>query len=418
METNKFDKKSAIRCRADFPSLCRKHNGHNLAYFDGPGGTQVPQVVIDAVSEYYCRCNSNTHGAFVTTQESDEILHEARTALADFLGVPGKDGWRSVSFGANMTTINFALSYAIAKHLHEGDEVVITELDHEANRGPWLNLKQYGIVVKEVKLHNTGVLDYEDLQEKVTDKTKILAIGISSNALGTVNDIAKARKISRDVGAYLVLDAVHYAPHHPLDVETLDADFLICSGYKFYGPHVGVLYSRPGLLDGLSTDALSTQESYAPFKFETGTLNHASIAGMLATVNYIASLGIGSTRREKVISAMTAIAEYEHVLAKRYFEEAKKIPGVTVWGTGFNVHRVPTVSITIDGIEPQDAARQLGDAGLCLWAGSFYAAKAIEVLGLKERGGVLRTGISLYNIDEEVDRLLNGIARIKNKITI
>ena len=413
MDTSKFDKNSAIRCREDFPSLNRVHNGHKLAYLDGPGGTQVPQVVIDAVSEYYSRYNSNTHGMFVTTQESDAMLQEARTALADFFGVHGEDGWRSVSFSANMTTINFALAHAIVKHLREGDEVVITELDHEANRGPWLNLRQYGIVVKEVKLLKSGVLDYEDMQKKVTNRTRVLTLGMSSNALGTVNDFAKAREISRNVGAYLVLDAVHYAPHQPIDVAALDADFLLCSAYKFYGTHVGVLYSRPGLLDKLNTDMLSTQEPYAPYKIETGTLNHASIAGMLAAVNYIASLGIGTTRRERIVSAMIAIAEYEHELAKRYYDEVKKIPGVTVWGTGFDVPRVPTVSITIDGIEPMDAAKQLGEAGLCLWDGDFYAAKAIEALGLKEHGGVLRAGISLYNIDEEVDRLLYGISGLK-----
>lgn len=408
-----FDRNSAMKCRMDFPSLKRKHNGRKLAYLDGPGGTQAPQAVIDAVAEYYTRRNANIHGMFVTTRETDEMLQDARRAFADFFGAPDEDGWRSVSFGANMTTINFALSHAIAKDLREGDEAVITELDHEANRGPWLNLKQYGIAVKEVKLKKPGVLDYADMQKKITDRTKVVAIGLSSNALGAANDIAKARELASAVGAYLVLDAVHYAPHHPLDAPALGADFLICSAYKFYGPHVGVLYARPGLLEKLRTDALCTQEPDAPYKFETGTLNHAAIAGALEAVNYLASLGTGSTRREKIVSAMTGIAAYEHALAERYYTEVKKIPGVTVWGPGFGAHRVPTVSITIDGIEPAEAARQLGELGLCLWDGDFYAAKAIEVLGLKERGGVLRAGVSLYNTDEEIDRLLEGIANLK-----
>lgn len=413
METVVFDGNSAKRCRTDFPALNRKYNGRKLAYLDGPGGTQVPQTVIDAVTDYYARFNSNTHGMFVTTRETDEMLQGAREAFADFLGVQGEDGWRSVSFGANMTTINFALAHAIAKDLSEGDEIVITELDHEANRGPWLNLRQYGIVVKEVKLLKTGVLDYGDMREKITERTKAVALGMSSNALGTANDIQKARDMAHAAGAYLVLDAVHYAPHYPLDAAALDADFLICSAYKFYGPHVGVLYARPGLPEKLATDALCTQEPVAPYKFETGTLNHASIAGALAAVDYIASLGKGSSRREKIVSAMSGIAEYEHGLAKRYCEEVCRLPGVRVWGTGFDVHRVPTVSVTIDGIEPMEAARQLGELGLCLWDGDFYAAKAIEALGLKEQGGVLRMGVSLYNVGEEIDRLLEGLANLK-----
>lgn len=413
METILFDVNSAKKCRTDFPALNRKHNGRKLAYLDGPGGTQVPQTVIDAVTEYYTRFNANTHGMFVTTKETDEMLQDAREAFADFLGAPGEDAGRSVSFGANMTTINFALAHAIAKDLRKGDEIVITQLDHEANRGPWLNLRQYGVVVNEVKLMKSGVLDYGDMQEKITERTKVVAIGMSSNALGTANDIQKARELARSAGAYLVLDAVHYAPHHPLDAGTLDADFLICSAYKFYGPHVGILYSRPGLLDKLTTDALCTQEPAAPYKIETGTLNHASIAGALAAVDYLASLGKGATRREKIVSAMTALAEYEHGLAKRYCEEVKKLPGVRVWGTDFDVPRVPTVSITIDGIEPAEAARQLGEFGICLWDGDFYAARAIEALGLKKWGGVLRMGVSLYNIEEEIDRLLDGVANLK-----
>lgn len=413
METTGFDGNNAKKCRTDFPALSRKYNGRKLAYLDGPGGTQVPQVVVDAVTEYYSRFNSNIHGMFVTTRETDKMLQDAREAFADFLGAPGKDAYRSISFGANMTTINFALAHAIAKELREGDEVVITQLDHEANRGPWLNLRQYGVVVKEVKLMKSGVLDYEDMREKITERTKVVAIGMSSNALGTANDISKVRTMARAVGAYLVLDAVHYAPHEPLDAGALDADFLICSAYKFYGPHVGILYSRPGLLDKLTPDALCTQEPDAPYKFETGTLNHASIAGALAAVGYLASLGKGSTRREKIVSAMTAIAGYEHGLAERYCREVQKLPGVCVWGTDFDVPRMPTVSITIDGIEPLEAARQLGELGLCLWDGDFYAAKAIEALGLKERGGVLRMGVSLYNIDEEIDRLLAGVAGLK-----
>jgi cysteine desulfurase family protein (TIGR01976 family) len=405
-----YDARTSARARGDFPALDREYNGARLAYFDGPGGTQVPSVVIEAVSDYYRRYNSNIHGMFVTTNETDKMLQDARETMADFLGAPS---WRCISFGANMTTLNFSLAHAIAKGMSEGDEIVITELDHEANRGPWLNLRQYGVVVKEVGLLPSGELDYADMREKISGRTKLVAIGMSSNALGTMNDVAAARHLSRQVGALLVLDAVHYAPHHPIDVQDIDPDFLICSAYKFYGTHVGVLCSRPGALDALETDALSTQEPEAPYKIETGTLNHAAIAGAMAAVGYIASFGAGSTRREKIVSAMLAISSYEHDLAVRYYEEVAKIPGVSVVGPNFDGPRVPTVSITIDGIEPAEAARQLGEKAICTWDGDFYAARAIERLGLKERGGVLRTGISMYNTKEEVERLLDGIRSLK-----
>ena len=410
MKTAIFGDERAEQCRGDFPALSRKLNGEFLAYFDGPGGTQVPRRVIDAVGDYYARYNSNIHGMFVTTQETDEMLMNARIALADFLGAPS---WSCISFGANMTTLGFSLAHAIAKGLEPGDEVLITQLDHEANRGPWLNLRQYGVVVEEVALLPGGELDYEDMRRKVTPRTKLLAIGMSSNALGTANDIATARRLTKEVGALLVLDAVHYAPHYPVDVQALDADFLLCSAYKFYGPHIGVLYSRPGALDALATDALATQEPEAPYRIETGTLNHEGIAGTLAAVEYIESLGVGETRRERIVSAMSAIAEYEHALAERYYDGVRRIPGVKVWGPDFSKRRTPTVSISLDGVTPIDAAKQLGDLGLCTWDGDFYAAKAIEVLGLKESGGVLRVGISLYNTEAEVDRLLAGIEKLK-----
>lgn len=410
MTRNVFDKKASERCREDFPALSRMHNGEYLAYLDGPGGTQVPARVIAAVGDYYSRYNANIHGMFVTTAETDAMLLEARGTMADFLGAPD---WKCISFGANMTTLNYALAHALAKTFAAGDEVLITALDHEANRGPWLNLQQYGIVVNEVALLPTGELDYDDMRRKISKRTKVVAIGMSSNALGTANDIATARTLARESGAYLVLDAVHYAPHFPLDVQALDADFLLCSAYKFYGPHVGILYSKPGRLNVLQTDALSTQEPDAPYKIETGTLNHEGIAGTVAAVEYIASLGQGTSRRERIVDAMTGISRYEHELAARYYDEVKRIPGVKVWGPDFSGHRAPTVSITTDGISPLDAAKRLGERALCVWDGDFYAARAIEVLGLKERGGVLRVGISLYNTDAEVDRLVAAIAALR-----
>jgi cysteine desulfurase family protein (TIGR01976 family) len=395
------------RCRRDFPSLARTVNGLPLAYLDGPAGTQVPEVVVQAIAGYYRTSNANTHGEFPASRETDALMRETREAVAAFLGAPSG---REISFGQNMTTLNFSLSQALAREMKPGDEIVITQLDHESNRGPWLNLRERGITVREVALRPDGRLDPEDFARQVTGRTRLVALGIASNALGTVNDVALARRLSKDAGAWLLLDAVHAAAHFPLDVVALDADFLLCSAYKFYGPHVGLLYARPGLLDRLRTDKLRVQEDEAPYRIETGTLNHAALAGVKAAIEYIASWGEGATPRERIVSAMTGIAVWEESLGAYYCENVRKIPGVTVQGPDFSGPRAPTVSITLDGINPRDAARALGERGLQVWDGHFYAVRAIEVLGLAERGGVLRTGFVMYNTRAEIDRLLEGVA--------
>jgi len=397
-------------CRSVFPALRRTLHGKPLAYFDGPGGTQVPQPVIDAVSDYYTRCNANTHGQFVTSQESDQILQEAREALAAFLGAPS---WREISLGANMTSLAFSLSRALARELKPGDEIVITQLDHEANRGPWLALAEHGAVIKEVALRPDGTLDPEDLARQIGPRTRLVALGYSSNALGTVNDLKLARKLSKAVGAWLLIDAVHGAPHFSLDVVAMDTDFLLCSAYKFYGPHVGILYSRPGLLAQLRTDRLRIQEPEAPFRIETGTQNHAALAGVGAAVQFMAGFSQGATLRERLVHTMTALAEREHALAKSYHDRVQAIPGVTVWGPDFSSrHRAPTISITVQGVHPEVVARRLGELGMLVWDGNFYAVKALEVLGLEAQGGVVRAGISMYTTESEIQRLLEGIAAI------
>jgi cysteine desulfurase family protein (TIGR01976 family) len=328
-----YDATAAERARPDLPAFERLHHGRPLVFLDGPAGTQVPRSVIEAVADYYASCNANTHGQFPTSHDSDRELWQARQAVADFLGAAGPE---RISFGANMTTLTFALSRAIARRICPGDEIVVTALDHEANRSPWERLMEQGAVLREVKLLASGRLDEHHLRECVTGRTRLVAIGYSSNALGTVNNVPLARDLSREVGAWLFIDAVHFAPHLPLDVQGLDPDFLACSAYKFYGPHVGILYSRPGLLEELSTDALSTQEASAPYRIETGTLNFAAIAGVRAAVDYLAAFGSGTSRRERLGSAIQSISAYEHGLARRYHEAIREVPGVTVWGTDFS----------------------------------------------------------------------------------
>src|SRR5271168_4534994 len=324
-----FTLEHSLRCRQDFPALTHDRAGPALSFLDGPGGSQVPRVVIDTIADFYQTCNVNTHGQFSPSQEVDRRMAAARSTVADFLGAEDSN---FISFGQNMTTLNYALSGAIARTLQPGDEVVITQLDHEANRGPWLRLADQGVLIREVRLMQSGRLDESDLAAKITPRTKVVALGAASNALGTVNDIALARRLSRAVGALLVIDAVHFAPHFPLDVKTLGMDFLLCSGYKFYGPHVGVLYSRPGALDRLPTDRLSVQDPAAPYRIETGTLNHAAIDGVRAAVEYIASWGVGASLRERLVDAMTHIGAYEHELAKDYHDAVRRLPGVRVWG--------------------------------------------------------------------------------------
>jgi cysteine desulfurase family protein (TIGR01976 family) len=405
-----FTPEHSLRCRKDFPALSRAPQGLKLAYLDGPGGSQVPSAVIDAIADFYATCNVNTHGQFWPSQEVDRRVDRAREVLASFLGAESPS---CISFGQNMTTLNYSLSAAIGRALTKGDEVLVTQLDHEANRGPWLRLQEHGVVIREVRLLPSGQLDLDDMAAKITPRTKLFAVGASSNALGTVNDIALARRLTHAVGALLVVDAVHYAPHFALDVKALGVDFLLCSGYKFYGPHVGVLYSRLGALDRLPTDRLSVQDPAAPYRIETGTLNHPAIDGLRAAVEYLATWGSGTTLRDKVVDAMTGISAYEHGLAKFFHDAVRSIPGVRVWGPDFSKReRAPTVSITLDKSTAGDAALALGKEGICVWDGNFYAARAVEVLGLTDRGGLLRTGVSMYSAREDLERLLAGIANL------
>jgi cysteine desulfurase family protein (TIGR01976 family) len=401
-----FGEQESLRCREDFPSLRRSFGGCPVAFLDGPGGTQVPSAVIDAIADCYRNRNVNTHGNFPPSVELDARHLGARSAIADFLGASGPE---RISIGQNMTSLAFALSRALGRTIRAGDEVLITQLDHEANRGPWRLLQEHGAIIREVPLLATGALDYVAMRDLITSKTRILALGCSSNAIGTVNDIATARTLTRNVGALLILDAVHYAPHFPVDVQRLDPDFLLCSAYKFYGPHVGILYSRAGALEELTPDNLIVQDNAAPYRIETGTLNHAAIEGVGAAVDYLAEFGRGVSRREAVRDAMTAISKYEYALGQFLWSALEELPGVRLWGLPFTKdERAPTVSFTLAGHDCGALARRLGAVGICVWDGDFYAPRPIEVLKVPA-SSLVRVGFSMYNTAEEARRLIAAI---------
>ncbi len=390
--------------RLQFPALQRKHKGQPLIYLDGPAGTQVPRSVIDAMVGYYENSNANAHGAFITSQETDLLMETTRKHVATFLGAEGP---HTISFGQNMTTLNFSLSHAIARVLQAGDEILITQLDHEANREPWLALREYGLVVREVKLGADGHLDYGDLQAKLSDRTRLVAMGYASNILGTINDVERVRRLTHQAGAWLLLDAVHYAPHFALDVQQTGCDFLLCSAYKFYGPHVGILYCRPGLLDRLQPDRLRTAYQHAPFSIETGTLNFAAIAGVNASIEFIASLGEGSGMRSRILSAMDRIHRHEIAMAANLYHGLKALPGVTIAGPSIDdEQRAPTLAVLVEGQRPERICQRLAERNIFAWSGHFYAIRATEVMGVLEKGGVTRMGISAYSNDQDIDTTL------------
>ena len=398
--------------RSQFPSLARLHNNKPLIFIDGPAGTQVPDYVINAMSDYYKTSNSNTHGAFITTQETDSLMTTMRKTVADFLGAEGPE---TISVGQNMTTLNFSLARGIGRMLQPGDEILITQLDHEGNRGPWLSLREKGIVVREVKLLDNGLLDYEDFEKKINERTRLVAMGMSSNVIGTVNDFRLVRKLTYRYNAWLLLDAVHYAPHFSIDVQEIGCDFLLCSAYKFYGPHVGLLYSKIGLLDQIPTDRLRVAGQTAPDKIETGTLNHAAMAGVKACIEFVAQQGSGNTLRTKILDAYNAIGKHERPLAEKLYNGLKAIAGVKIIGQPFgSTQRSPTISFVKEGMTALQVCQQLSEKNICAWDGHFYAIRAVEVMGLLEKGGVTRMGISAYNTAEEMDTVIEAVKGLRS----
>jgi cysteine desulfurase family protein (TIGR01976 family) len=399
------------KTREYFPSLNRVNaSNQQIIYLDGPGGTQVPIQVIEAISQYYLRSNANTHGEFITSKETDSIMDDLRLKVATMLGANSPN---SISIGQNMTTLNYSLARALSKKFNEGDEVIVTELDHEANRGPWMILKEVGVKIIEVKLMQNGTLDYSDFKNKINDKTVMVCMGMSSNALGTLNDFIKVKEYLKGRDCFFLLDAVHYAPHFSIDVEKLGCDFMLCSAYKFYGPHISFLYSRPGVLESLDPDRLVVQDQEAPYIIETGTLNHASCAGVSAAIDFISTLGEGESYREKLESAYLQISDHEFNLAKYLYESLDGFDKTTVVGPDFSTReRTPTVSFVHSDYSPQEVCASLAKQNICAWDGHFYALKAIQQLGLESKGGVTRLGISLYNTKNEIDTVVEAIKSI------
>jgi cysteine desulfurase family protein (TIGR01976 family) len=408
--------------RPEFPALGMTQDGEPVIYFDGPGGTQVPSRVIEAVADYYRTMNSNTDGSFLTSRRSDAMLAEAHGAMADFLGSRSAN---EIKFGQNMTTHTFNLSRAIGATLKPGDEVIVTVLDHEANVSPWQALQEKGAVIRCVDI-NTGdcTLDMADLDAKLSERTKIVAVGYASNAVGTINPVKEIVQRAHAAGALAFIDAVHYAPHGPIDVQDLDCDFLAVSVYKFFGPHLGALYVREQILERLPS--YKVRPAYDTL--ETGTLNHEGIAGSLAALDYLANVGTlfggeyvdrlpkGLSGRQRALKlGMSAIKEYEHGLSKRFYDGIQRIADITVWGITDPARfhqRTPTFALTFDALHPRAVAEWLGDRGIFVWDGDFYAQALIERLGLFERGGVVRIGFTHYNTVDEVDQLLTALESV------
>jgi cysteine desulfurase family protein (TIGR01976 family) len=398
--------------RSHFPALERRHNGHPVAYFDGPGGTQVPRQVVDAMSDYLLNHNANTHWVYPTSVETDELILEARARIADFLHASP----REVSFANNMTTGTFHLARALGRQWGPGDEVVITDLDHHANVAPWRALeRERGITIKRVDVDpSKGELIWESLKSALGPRTRLLAIGAGSNALGTITDVAEATRLAHAVGALVYVDAVHYAPHALVDVRAINCDFLGCSAYKFYGPHVGIIYGRETLIGGLEVPKLEPAPENAPDRMETGTQNHEGIVGAGAAVEFLASFGTGATRRERLVSAFDKFHHDGMALFHRLWDGLGAIPGVTRHGPGPDRPRTPTISFTVDDATSDEVARALAEKGIFVSNGDFYATTIVRRLGHGDTG-LVRAGISCYTTADEVDRLVAAVREVAQR---
>jgi len=407
--------------REQFPSLKTEVSGKPAAFLDGPAGTQVPRQVMDAIQQYLLQANANTYGAFLTSRRTNEMILDIRAAMADFFNCSPEE----VIFSQNMTTVTLGLARSIGRELKPGDEIVVTTLDHDANVGPWRALEEKGIVVRQVDISESDcTLDLDDLRAKITSKTKLVAVGYASNMVGTINPVGQITKMAHDAGALMFIDAVHYAPHGLIDVKTLDCDFLVCSPYKFFGPHMGTLYGKKEHLERFKPYKVRPATNVSPECWETGTQVHELIAGIGAAVDYIAELGkrcdsTATTRREALAAAYRTTVPYERTLLMRLLDGLKSLPGVMIYGITDRARfgeRCATVSFRIGDHNPIKIAEFLGDRGIFTWDGNFYALNLSERLGVEQKGGVLRVGIVHYNTTDEIDRLIATLREFCNQV--
>ena len=409
--------------RAQFPSLAREHNGFSVAYFDAPGGTQTPQCVVDAVSDYLLNHNANTHWEYPTSHETDAIIESARHTFADFLNASANE----IVFGPNTTTMIYHLSRALGRSLGPGDEIVITELEHHANVAPWQALEvEHGVRLTIAQMDpETGQLDWNDFERLVTKRTKMVSFGAGCNALGTVSDFRRAVEFAHSVGALALVDAVHYAPYFLCDVKESDCDFLTCSAYKFYGPHVSVFYGKKDLLESIDFPKLQPAPDTAPERVEMGTQNHEGIAGAAAAVEFYASLLISTcvslvsrqpqdtraTRRELLQASFAALREHSSPQVSRLWESLSRINGIRLYGPPPDALRTPTISFTVKNVASTEVARRLAERGLFLSHGDFYAQTVVDRLGLQPEG-LVRVGCACYTSDEEIERLIESVREV------
>ena len=405
------------RVRSQFPSLSQTVAGQPAVFLDGPGGTQVPQRVIDAISDYLKNSNANTCGAYATSRRTDAVIAGARAAMADFFGCDPDE----VVFGPNMTTLTFALSRSLGRELGPGDEILLTHLDHDANVSPWRALEERGVTIRFVDVNQEDcTLNMADLAQKLNSRTRVVAVGYASNAVGTINDVREIVRLAHQKGALAYIDAVHYAPHGPIDVRALDCDFLVCSSYKFFGPHMGILYAKREHWQRLQPYKLRANTNAVPNRWEWGTLNHECIAGIAACVEYLADLGRQvdpsvSTRRAALLAVYGAIQQHERGLVEMLIGGLLALPGLKFYGisdVAMLDRRCPTVAVRITGHTPLDLATRLGERGIFTWDGNYYALNLTERLDVEKDGGFLRIGLAHYNTAAEVQRLLQGLREI------